>query len=219
MAIEVGRRGGRIKAVILDYGEVLCHRPSEGEFQRLGKVFGAEGDSFLALWDKNRGAFDRGDMTAEAYWTALAEDAGAEVDREQMEQVYKWDVEMWGNVNASMVRWLEELSRGGIKTALLSNIPPAMIAYLRENFEWLDLFDFKTFSAEVRLIKPDPAIYEHTLRGLGVAAAETLFVDDRDINVRAALGLGIQALRFQSVAQLRRELAAMEFPVLPVAAE
>jgi putative hydrolase of the HAD superfamily len=205
----------RIRAVIFDYGEVLCHRPPEEEFLRLAKVFGAEADSFPALWDKNRGAFDRGDITAEAYWMALAEDAGAVIDGEQLDQVCKWDVEMWSKPNLEMVRWLRRLRQGGIKTGLLSNIHPAMIAYLRENFDWLELFDFKTFSAEVRLIKPDPAIYEHTLRGLGVRAAEALFVDDREDNVLAARELGIHALQFRSVAELRRDLEAIGFPVLP----
>jgi putative hydrolase of the HAD superfamily len=123
---------------------------------------------------------------------------------------------MWGRANAVMVAWLGQLRRGGIKTGLLSNMHPAMISYLRENFDWLELFDFKTFSAEVRMIKPDPAIYEHTLRGLGVKAAETLFLDDREINVQAARELGIHALQFRSVAQLRQELEAMGFPILPV---
>jgi putative hydrolase of the HAD superfamily len=205
----------RIRAVIFDYGEVLCHRPPDEAFHRLAKVFGADADSFPALWDKNRGAFDRGDITAEDYWRALAADAGTEIDRERLEQVCKWDVEMFGRENLEMVRWLRSLRRGGIKTGLLSNIHPAMIAYLRENFEWLELFDFKTFSAEVRLIKPDPAIYEHTLRGLGVRAEETLFVDDREINVVAARGLGIHAVQFRSVAELRRELETIGFLILP----
>jgi FMN phosphatase YigB (HAD superfamily) len=122
---------------------------------------------------------------------------------------------MFGKANLEMVGWLGQLRRGGIKTGLLSNIHPAMIAYLRENFEWLELFDFKTFSAEVRLIKPDPAIYEHTLRGLGVRAGETLFVDDREINVLAARELGIHTVQFRSVEQLRRELEAIGFPILP----
>jgi putative hydrolase of the HAD superfamily len=207
-----------IRAVIFDYGEVLCHRPSEEEFRRMAKVFGAD-DAFPALWDKNRGAFDRGDITAEAYWMALAKDAGTEIDPEQLDQVCKWDIEMWGKANLEMVHWLRQLRQGGIKTGLLSNIHPAMIAYLRENFDWLKLFDFKTFSAEVRLIKPDPAIYEHTLRGLGVRAGETLFVDDREINVQAARELGIHALQFRSVTQLRRDLEAMNFPILPGHAE
>lgn len=215
MANENKDGGARIGAVIFDYGEVLCHRPSEAEFRRLADVFGADARSFQALWEKNRGAFDRGDITGEAYWSALAADAGVEIDARQLDEVCGWDVEMWGNANAVMVAWLGRLREAGIKTGLLSNIHPAMISYLRENFDWLELFDFRTFSAEVRLIKPDPAIYEHTLRGLGVAAGEALFVDDREINVRAARELGIHALQFRGVAQLRRELEAIQFPILP----
>jgi putative hydrolase of the HAD superfamily len=215
MAIEKGNGNARINAVIFDYGEVLCHHRSEEAFNRLVRTFGTDPDTFQALWDKNRGAFDRGDLTEEAYWAALAEDAGVEIDREQLDQVCKVDVEMWGRANEQIVSWLGELRRGGIKTALLSNIHPAMIDYLRENFDWLELFDFKTFSAEVRLIKPDPAIYEHTLRGLGVAPEEALFVDDREINVAAARRLGIHALRFRSVERLREDLEGIGFPILP----
>jgi putative hydrolase of the HAD superfamily len=219
MARESSCAGTNIHSVVLDYGEVLCHRPSEEEFSRLAKVFGAGGNSFQALWDKNRGAFDRGDMTARAYWSALAEDAAAGIDPGQLDQICKWDVEMWGNTNLHMVKWLRQLRRAGIKTALLSNMHPDMISYLRKNCDWLDLFDFMTFSGEVRLIKPDPAIYEHTLRGLGATAHETLFVDDRGINIEAARELGIHALQFQSVAQLRHDLEAIGFPILPVPEE
>src|SRR5579863_8136180 len=185
-----GDRG--IHAVILDYGEVLCHRPTEAEFGRLREIFAMEEKSFALLWDKNRGELDRGDLAAEAYWSALAEDAGVQLDRSQLHEVCELDITMWGHPNHQMVDWLRRLRRGGLKTGLLSNIHPRMIAYLRENFEWMELFDFKTFSAEVRVIKPDRAIYEHTLRGLGVEAPETLFVDDREVNVRAARDLGIQ---------------------------
>ncbi len=215
MAVENGDVGARIGGVIFDYGEVLCHRASEAEFRRLREQFGVDGRSFQALWEKNRDAFDRGDMTGEAYWSTLAEDAGVEIDAAQLDEVCRWDVEMWGNVNPVMVAWLRRLREAGIKTGLLSNMHPAMISHLRENFDWLELFDFMTFSAEVRLIKPDPAIYEHTLRGLGVTASEALFVDDREINVRAARELGIHALQFRGVAQLRRELEAIQFPILP----
>lgn len=122
---------------------------------------------------------------------------------------------MWGNANEEMVSWLRQLRHEGIKTALLSNIHPAMITYLKKNFDWLELFHIPTLSAEVRLIKPDPAIYEHTLRGLGVKADETLFVDDREINIQVARELGIHALRFRSVAQLREDLERMRFSILP----
>jgi 2-haloacid dehalogenase len=83
----------------------------------------------------------------------------------------------------------------------------------------MENFTFKTFSGEVKLIKPDPAIYEHTLRGLGVTAAEALFVDDRKTNIQAARALGILALQFRSIAQLKDDLEALGFPILPSSAE
>ena len=215
MAVN-GKSGAReIRAVVLDYGEVLCHRPSDEEFGRMAKMFGADRNSFPAMWNKNRGELDRGEMSPEAYWRTMAEDAGRRIDREQLDQLCRWDLEMWARENPQMVAWLRSLRRAGIKTAILSNLHPDMLRHVQGKFGWLEEFDFKTFSADVRMTKPNPAIYEHTLRGLGVAARETIFVDDREANVQAAQELGIQAIRFRNVAQLREELAAMGFPVLP----
>ena len=115
-----------------------------------------------------------------------------------------------------MVKWLAQLHSSGMKLGLLSNMHPGMVTHCRKQFAWLKNFDFVTFSGEVRLIKPDPAIYEHTLRGLGVTASEALFLDDREVNIRAAHALGIHALRFESIEQLRRELESAGFTILPV---
>ena len=102
---------------------------------------------------------------------------------------------------------------------MLSNMPCDLVTHLRANCEWIGNFDFKTFSSEVGLIKPDPAIYELTLHGLGVSASEALFVDDREINIQAARKLGIRAIQFQSVAQLKDDLEALGFPILPAGVE
>jgi hypothetical protein len=40
-------------------------------------------------------------------------------------------------------------------------------------------------------------------------------VDDRETNVEAARALGIRAIQFESVSQLKDELVALNFPVLP----
>jgi putative hydrolase of the HAD superfamily len=106
----------------------------------------------------------------------------------------------------------------GIKTGLLSNMPWDLVNHVRKNCEWMENFTFKTLSAEVNLIKPDPAIYQHTLHGLGVPAEEALFVDDREPNIHTARALGMHAIQFQSVAQLRDDLEAFGFPLLPESA-
>jgi len=205
-----------VKAVIFDYGEVLCHRPTPTETARLASFFGVGVDLFSVLWERNRGPYDRGDLAPEAYWLMLAEDAGTKIRPGQMEEICKLDIAMWSNVSSSMVEWARQLGSSGMKVGLLSNMHPGMVTHARKHFAWLKSFDCVTFSGEVRLIKPDPAIYEHTLRGLGVMASETLFLDDREINIQAARALGITAIHFQSVAQLRSDLQAAGFAILPV---
>jgi len=204
-----------VRAVILDYGEVLCIRPPDDEFKRLAHIFGLDLKSFLDLWEGSRNAIDRGDLTPEDYWSNFARQARTRLEAEHVEKLSKWEIEMWSKANPIMVDWLLNMNRAGIKTALLSNMPADLAAYLQNNCDWMRQFSLKTFSSHVRLLKPDPAIYEHTLRGLGVAASETLFVDDRETNIQGARRLGIHAIHFQSIEQLRNELEAMDFPVLP----
>jgi putative hydrolase of the HAD superfamily len=217
MSIQHENRSKAVKAVIFDYGEVLCHRPTAEEIEELAGFFNLRVDQLPALWERNRGPYDRGDLTPQIYWSAFAKDAGVELGPERLEQIHELDMEMWTNVNSNMVEWANQLRSSGIKVGLLSNMHPEMVAHCRKHFPWLNDFDFVTFSGEVRLIKPDPAIYEHTLRGLGVEASEALFLDDREVNIRAAQALGMYALRFQSIEQLRGELAAIGFPILPAA--
>jgi len=208
-----------IAAVILDYGQVLARCPTEQEFGRMAKMFKVSFESFFELWEASRGAYDRGDFTPEEYWLKLAAKTNTALDAKQIEVLRQVEVEIWSHTDPDMLDWVSRLHAAGIKTGLLSNMPCDLLTHLRANCKWMENFAFKTFSAEVRLIKPDPAIYEHTLGGLGVAAAETLFVDDREPNIQAARKLGIHSIQFRSTAQLKDDLAALGFPILPVVAE
>jgi len=208
-----------IKAVILDYGKVLVRSPTPQEFSRMAEVLNVDFELFYKLWEASRGAYDRSDLTAEEYWLKLAVQCNTSVDDEQVDILRKLEVEIWVHADPVMLDWLSQLHAAGIKTALLSNMPTDLMTHVVNNLPWMQHFSFKTFSAEVRLIKPDPAIYKQTLEGLGVTAREALFVDDRENNVQAARALGMHAIEFHSVEQLRRDLEKLAFPVLPTAAE
>ena len=204
-----------VKAVIFDYGEVLCYRPTAAEIERLAGFFQVAVDRLPALWERNRGAFDIGDLSAESYWSMFACDAGTKLGPSQLEEICKLDLAMWSNINSDMVDWARQLGSSGLRVGLLSNMHSDMVVHCRKHFAWLNSFDFVTFSAEVRMLKPDPAIYEHTLRGLGVTAQQALFLDDREVNVQGARALGMAAIRVQSMAQLRGDLQALGFGILP----
>ena len=61
---------------------------------------------FRKLWDRNRLLYDRGDLSPEAYWSAVAKDAGTQLTPQQLPLLRQWDVEMWAHDNPVMVKWL-----------------------------------------------------------------------------------------------------------------
>ena len=170
--------------------------------------------AFTARYFQERDAYDRGDLSTAAYWSKVARDS-APVDRQLADMLSAWDIEMWSDINRDMTDWLDALRSAGLKTAVLSNMPPDMAQHARGSFPWLQHLDCVILSCEVGVIKPDPAIYRHCVEGLGLAPAEACFIDDKEVNVKAARDAGLHALRFESVESLRRDLPSLGISVLP----
>ena len=205
----------KIRAVILDYGEVLCHRPAPEDIERMAGMFQMDSQSFFPAYLQSRAPYDKGDLLPGEYWQKFAGQAGVKLDAAAIENLRRWDLEQWSTVNEPMILWVQKIYSAGYKTAILSNMPPDMIEHVRKSFAWLTHFDQHTFSADVRSVKPEPEIYQHCIRALGVQPAEALFVDDREINIEQARAIGIRAIRFHSLGQFRKDLHALGFPILP----
>jgi putative hydrolase of the HAD superfamily len=154
-------------------------------------------------------------LLSSEYWQQFATEAGVKVGADAIEQAGQLDLELWSDLNDAMIRWVQDLHSAGFKTAILSNMPADMATHMRKNFAWLSYFDYHIFSGEVHSIKPEPAIYQHCIDALGVQPSEALFIDDREINLEQARAAGIHTIRFQSVEQLRDDLQALGFAILP----
>jgi putative hydrolase of the HAD superfamily len=207
-------RGG-FEAVILDYGAVLSHQPFPHEIARMARALGVTPGQFPRLYAHGRDTYDRGDLTTKQYWEGVAREAGVELAPDVIDALGQWDRDMWSRANKEMTDWLASLRAAGYKTALLSNMQSDMIAHVRAKFPWLKDFDQQIFSSEVRLIKPDPALYRRALEKLGAEASETVFIDDREENVAGARAIGMTAFRFRSLPELRRDLESAGFRHLP----
>ncbi|WP_291976172.1 MULTISPECIES: HAD-IA family hydrolase [unclassified Chelatococcus] len=83
----------------------------------------------------------------------------------------------------------------------------------RERFPFLGGFDGIVVSGEVRLVKPDPAIFTLFLEQNGLTAGECLFVDDNAANVAAARELGFTVHQFTAPELLADALRASGFPL------
>jgi putative hydrolase of the HAD superfamily len=196
-----------MRAVIFDYGEVLCTQ-DRAAHQRLIALTGLDHDAFERLYWRDRRDYDLGVVDGRGYWTKFARDAGLTFTPAQIDSLIETDVVMWTRVSAPMLAWAQSLQRAGFLIAILSNMVPEVLRNMRQEFAWLAGFDHLTWSCELGIAKPDPAIYTITCDKLGVAPGEALFIDDKIENVRAAEQLGLQALQFRSIDRLRSDLIA-----------
>src|SRR5215813_5267446 len=196
----------KIKAVILDYGEVLCHGPAPHYIQSMADVFKLSPQAFRAIYDRHRLPYDRGDYSPEVYWSKFEEETNSKLLPAQLQQLRNWDVDMWSNVDPAMLAWVDTLRAYGLKIALLSNMHADMAHHFRMHFDWVNKFETAILSAEMRSVKPEPEIYLRTVEALGVRPEKTQFIDDRERNTRGANQVGIRAIRFESIGQLAREL-------------
>lgn len=99
-----------------------------------------------------------------------------------------------------------ELKKKEYKVYLLSNYPLDLYKRHWPAFSFYSFVDGFVVSAVERLKKPDPAIYKLLCDRYQLKAEECLFIDDRQINVDAAIKVGMQAVLFQGERELKKYL-------------
>ncbi|MGD0478741.1 MAG: HAD family phosphatase [Terracidiphilus sp.] len=197
-----------LRAVIFDYGMVLSGPPDPEAHAAMMRITGLPAEKLDPLYWADRHAFDEGKLTGEAYWRDILRQAGLTLAPSAVEELIHWDGRMWMTPNPPMLAWAAALKTRGLLTAILSNIGDTTQQAMERELKWFSRFDVLVWSYQLRMAKPDPAIYNYTLEKLGLQPAETLFIDDREVNVEAATALGMKALLFTTVDQLRADLIA-----------
>jgi len=96
--------------------------------------------------------------------------------------------------------------QGGLKLYYLSNMPAPFARALERRHDFLQWFDGGIFSGDVKLGKPDPAIFNLLASRYQLEAAETLFIDDSLANVQAADALGWQTIHCEAPERLPGQL-------------
>ncbi len=206
-----GRKRGvslALRAVIFDYGMVLSGPPDPKCHAELMRITGLPAEKLDPLYWADRHAFDEGKLTGEECWRDIVRNAGLTLGPAAIAELVDWDARMWLTLNPPMLAWQGALKARGFLTAILSNIGDTVQQAMERELKWLTRFDVLVWSYQLRMAKPDPAIYRYTLNKLGVQPAEALFIDDREVNVEAATALGMKALVFTTVDQLRTDLIA-----------
>jgi 2-haloacid dehalogenase len=193
--------------VIFDLGGVLIDWNPRHLYRRLFDGDEAAMERFLdevctAAWNLS---LDAGRPFAQAV-AELVEHHPHEQAR--IEAYHRRWIEMVAGPILPTVAILEELDARGTPLWALTNWSTETFALVRPDplYTFLDRFRAIFVSGELRLVKPDPAIFRHAIAAIGAPAERCLFIDDSAANVAAAAELGLLTHRFTAPAPLRQDL-------------
>jgi putative hydrolase of the HAD superfamily len=181
-----------MKAVIFDFGGVICFHPNEPRWKRAAEIANLPVEDFMRAFWANRIEYDAGRWTPAEYWHSVAKIAGTRFEDSELPALIRREIELWNNYDSRVLRWTSQLRAAGIRTAILSNLPRPLGEELRGTPGFLEHFDHVTFSYELGVVKPQPEIYRDTIEGLGITAEDALFLDDRQDNVDGSCAVGLR---------------------------
>lgn len=101
------------------------------------------------------------------------------------------------------------LKQAGYHVFGLTDNVREIVAHLKSRHQFWDLFEGAVVSAEIGLMKPNPAIFRHLLETFNLMAAETVFLDDYQVNIDGARSVGIEARLFTTPGRCEDDLRAL----------
>ncbi|HZI09326.1 MAG TPA: HAD family phosphatase [Myxococcus sp.] len=192
----------RVKAVLLDLGNVLAFHDNALLFTRLGARAGLTGPQVgQRLTGAGWTAANRGLLDAEGIRQDVCRALGVELPMEEF-------APLWSShftVHDAVLPRVEGLV-GRVRLGLVSNTNALHAAYLRPLLPVLGRFDAVVMSCEVGHVKPEPEIFARALERVGCAPGEAAFFDDLPEFVEAANALGLHGRLFTTAATFDAQL-------------
>ena len=215
---ETGGSEGAAVAVVSDFGGVLT-TPLLPSFMALQDEIGvspeAFGDALRAITEEDGGnplyAMERGEMSEADFLARLGD--GLEPLLGHRPHLHRFREVFLGTLhpNEEMIGLMRELREDGLRMAMLTNNVREWEPLWRAKLPVDEIFETVVDSAFVGCRKPEARIYEIAVERLGLAPGACLFVDDMELNCKAAREFGLRAVHFrdneQAIAEIRAALS------------
>ncbi len=196
-----------IQALIFDIGGVLLRTQDHAPRRRIEERFGLmPGGAEFVVFNSDGGLrTQRGEFSEEENWRRVQRElALSDSDLAFFRREF-WAGDQFDRPLIDAIRRLH--SR--YQTAIISNAMPGLMTLLTGKHPIADAFDVIIGSGDVKLAKPDAAIYHLALAQLGRRPQEALFIDDSAANIAGARAVGLQTIHYLPGMDLVAELAAL----------
>jgi 2-haloacid dehalogenase len=194
-----------ITAVTFDLGGVLIDWDPRHLYRQLFDGDEAAMERFLG--DVCNLAWNAKMDAGQPFADGVAELVAAHPDQADLIRAYqlRWP-EMLGPTMDGTIGVMREVKAAGYRTFALSNWSTETFGVTRARFPFLDELDGILISGEVKLAKPNTAIFHEFLRRFELDPAATVYIDDWDLNVASAMAVGMRAVQFHDAHRLRHDL-------------
>ncbi len=203
-----------INTIIFDIGNVLVDFDWDGFMSR--KFPGADKNLIAKLdedvWGSGRwDRLDAGDDPEKVFKSIVDYDPEHE---SELRKIFADVGETLRSRPATPV-WLKELKSRSLpggsqgenyRLLYLSNYSRYVMKANPEVLDFLPLLDGGVFSCDVKLIKPDPKIYETIAEKYKLIPSECVFIDDLEKNIKAAKNFGFHGIQFLNLKQAQDDL-------------
>ncbi len=194
-----------IKAIIFDFGGVVINWDPHRVFQ---KFFPNDPQAMKAFMDEI-GFSEWNLQQDEGYPFAQAVTDLSEKFPQYAHIIRAYDVEWEDSITGiipATVDLLYKLKDSGYSLYGLTNWNYDKFSLVRHKFGFFNVFNEIIVSGQVKLKKPDPAIYNLLLQKIHCSPQDCLMVDDSPTNVEASRKMGFVSIHFTSPEQLESEL-------------
>ncbi|MGG7509706.1 HAD-IA family hydrolase [Plantibacter sp. YIM 135249] len=194
------------KHLLVDFGEVISHAQPAVAVSAMSSLVGLPPREFQERYWAARAPYDRG-LPAQDYWEDVV---GRPVRGGELVELRRLDLASWTHLNFATITALRRAHRNGAHLTLLSNAPTDLADEVGRSAALREIFSLFLFSAELRMAKPSTEIFDVALTLSEQAPEDTLFIDDRAENLRAAEARGIRTHHFTTAARLDDALRAID---------
>ncbi|MCD6400657.1 MAG: HAD family phosphatase [Anaerolineales bacterium] len=193
-----------IRAIIWDFGGVILRTTNPESRNQLASEFGMTRLEleYLVFASPLGKKAQLGEITPDDLWAGLLSNLGAPIEESKTIQKRFWGGDC---LDHNLIEYIQSL-KSSYKTALLSNAWKDLRHLLNNEWEISKIFDEIIVSAEVKVMKPDPQIYQITLERLNIDAHEAIFIDDFERNIKGAQRVGMHAVQFLNPEQIKTDL-------------
>lgn len=208
-AVSGSSPGKEVKLIVFDMGHVFVDFDWEEVCRGFMAKSGRSRDEFRGvLAHVGSLGYERGLISTPDFLKELNQQLGTSLTLDEFKTL--WNATF--HENPAMAALLQSL-KARLPLYLLSNTNEVHYEHLQSSYNVARHFQELILSFQVGCSKPDLRIYREVLTRSSLPAENCLFIDDLEHNIKAAQAVGMQAIKFTGIDDLKAGLASLGITV------